>query len=83
MKNKLLKLVIKYFNIKGFITEVVTEVLDEALEKVVVGTKNPLDNVAKAALWPVLEEEAVKLIEEKLDMSKILGMEEDEAKASE
>ncbi len=56
----------------------ITEVMDEALEKVVQGTVNPLDNMAKAALWPVLEEEAKKLIEEKLDLAKIFGLDEAE-----
>ena len=76
MKNKILMMVVKYFNIKGFMSEMITEVMDEALEKVVVGTANPLDNMAKAALWPVLEVEAQKLIEEKLDLAKIFGLDE-------
>jgi len=76
MKNKVLKLVVKYFNIKGFITEIITEVVDEALDKVVAGTKNPLDDMAKAALWPVLEEEAKKVVEEKLDLEKLFKLDE-------
>lgn len=81
MKNKLLKLVIKYFNIKGFITEVVCDVVDEALDNAVKRTDTQLDDMAKAALWPVVEEEAKKIIEEKLDMSKLLGVEEDKPSA--
>jgi hypothetical protein len=76
MKNKILSIVVKHFNIKGFMSEMITEVLDEALDNVVKGTKNPMDDMAKAALWPVLEEEAKKLIEEKLDLAKIFKLEE-------
>ena len=76
MKNRILKMVVKYFNIKGFMSEMVTEIADEALEKVVQGSINPMDNMVKAALWPVLEEEIQKLIEEKLDLAKIFKLEE-------
>jgi len=77
MKNKLLKLVVKYFNLKGFISDIITEVVDEALDKVVQGTKNPMDDMAKAALWPILEDEAKKIIEEKLDLEKLFGLDEE------
>lgn len=76
MKNKLLKMLIKYVDLKGLLTEMVCEVADEALDKVVEGTANPMDNMVKAALWPVFEEEAKKLIEEKLDFAKMFKLEE-------
>lgn len=77
MKNKLLKLVVKYFNIKGFMSEMVTEVMDEALTKVVADTANPYDDMAKASLWPLLEKEAVKVIEEKMDLVKVFKLDEE------
>jgi hypothetical protein len=76
MKMKLLKMLVKYVNLKGLLIELVCEVADEALDKVVAGTKNPMDNMVKAALWPVFEEEAKKLIEDKLDLEKIFKIEE-------
>ena len=76
MKNKVLLLVVKYFNIKGFMSEMVCEVLDEALDKVVKDTANPYDDMAKASLWPLLEGEAKKVIEDKLDLSKLLKLDE-------
>lgn len=79
MKTKLLKLLVKYFNLKGLATELVTEVLDETLEGVVNNTSTPFDNMAKASLWPVVEEEAKKVIEAKLDLNKLLGLEETKA----
>ena len=58
----------------------VADVLDEALEKMVQDSKNPYDNVAKASLYPVVEEKLLEVIEDKLDLEKILGL-KDEAKA--
>ena len=80
MKNAVLKLIVKHFNIKGFMSEMVADVLDEALEKMVQDSKNPYDNVAKASLYPVVEEKLLEVIEDKLDLEKILGL-KDEAKA--
>jgi len=75
MKNKVLALVVKYFNIKGFMSEMISEVIDEALDKVVADSANPYDNMAKASLWPLLEKEALKVVEEKMDLTKILKVE--------
>jgi hypothetical protein len=77
---KVLELVVKYVNVKGLVKDLVNEVADEALQKVVDGTKKPLDNAAKAALWPVLEEELGKIIDENLDLEKIL-LKKEEPKA--
>ena len=76
MKEKLLRAVVKYLNIKGLAKELVTEVADDLLTKVVEDSSTEFDDMAKAALWPVLEREAVKLIDEKLDMEAILGLKE-------
>lgn len=77
MKEKLLKLVVKYINVKGLLKDLVTEVADELLEKAVNSSKTPFDNMAKASLWPVLEEEASKLIDDKLDLEKLFGLKQD------
>ena len=76
MKNKVLKLVVKHFNIKGFMLEMVADVLDEALDKVVADTKNPYDDMAKASLYPLIEAELLKVIEDKLDLEKIFKLDE-------
>jgi hypothetical protein len=55
MKTKIFKLIVKYFNLKQFLKDMVNEVLDEALEKVVQSTATPFDNAAKAALYPEVE----------------------------
>ena len=81
MKEKILKLIVKYLNVKGLLTELVTEVVDEALDKVVADSSNPYDNMAKAAMWPVMEAELAKQIEEKVDLEKILGLKKEETKA--
>lgn len=74
MKKQVLELVVKYLDLKGLVKDVVTEVADEALQKAVKDSANPYDDMAYAALWPVVEVELEKLIEEKLDMSKLLGV---------
>lgn len=78
MKKQVLELVVKYLDIKGLVKDVITEVADEALKKAVADSSNTYDDMAYAALWPVVEREAVALIEEKLDIAKLLGVEEAE-----
>ena len=76
MKDKILKLIIKYVDLKGMVKELINEVADEALQKVVDDTKTPFDNMAKDSMWPVLEEKLGERIDEKLDLSKLLKKEE-------
>lgn len=79
MKKRFFKLIVKYVNIKGLLKDLVKEELDELLSKAVASTKTPFDDMAKASLWPVIEEEADKLIEEKVDLEKIFGLKEEQA----
>jgi len=81
MKQKVLKLVVKYFNIKGFMSEMVADVLDEALEEMVQDSKNPYDNIAKASMYPVIEEKLLEVIDKKLDLEVILGLKDEAEKA--
>jgi hypothetical protein len=76
MKTKIFKLIVKYFNLKQFLKDMVNEVLDEALEKVVQSTATPFDNAAKAALYPEVEKALGEIIEEKVNVEKWLGVEE-------
>lgn len=78
-KKKVFQLIVKYFNVKGFLTEMVTEVVDEALDGVVKDSSNPYDDMAKAAMWPVMEKELASQIEKRVDVEKWLGLKEEVA----
>jgi len=53
----------KNLNVGGLIADEIDMVLEPALQKVVENTATPFDDVAKAALYPVLREELGKLLE--------------------
>tara|TARA_R110000782_G_scaffold189300_1_gene279245 strand:+ start:296 stop:529 length:234 start_codon:yes stop_codon:yes gene_type:complete len=74
MKKELLEILVQSVDLKKLANGVVDNVIEEALKKVVASTTNPFDDMAMASLWPVLEVEVKKLIEEKLDLTKILGL---------
>jgi hypothetical protein len=74
MKKELLEILVQSVDLKKLANGVVDNVIEEALKKVVASTANPFDDMAMASLWPVLEIEVKKLIEEKLDLTKILGL---------
>jgi len=77
MKKELLELLVASIDLKKLANGLVDEVVQKALEKVVADSANPIDDVIMAALWPVLEKEVKKLIEEKLDLAKILKSDEE------
>mgnify|MGYP003645263322 CR=1 FL=1 len=77
MKNKLLKMVVKYFNVKGFVKELVDDVLEEAVFTAVKKSKTTLDDKFAPMFYPLVETELLALIEEKLDMDKILKLEDE------
>ena len=56
-KAKALELVVKHLNVPGLLSDVVDEILEPALDKMVADSSNPYDDMAKAALYPVLETE--------------------------
>ena len=74
MKEELLKVLVSSIDLKKMATGLIDEVIEEALKKVVADSSNPIDDMVMATLWPVLEKEIKKLIEEKLDLSKILKL---------
>lgn len=74
MKNELIKLLLESIDLKKLANGVVDNVVEEALKKVVADSSNPIDDMVMASLWPVLEIELKKLIEEHLDLSKILKL---------
>ena len=74
MKEKLLKVLVKSIDLKELANGIIDEVIEEALKKAVADSSNAYDDMAYAALWPVMEKEAKKLIEEKLDLEELLGL---------
>lgn len=79
MKDKILRTLLKYIDIKGLLKEAIDEHLDEALQKVVDDSSNPVDNTVKALVYPPLEKELLNIIDEKFDIEKILGLDENAA----
>lgn len=77
MKNKILKMVVKYFNLKGFIMELFDDVVEEAVMKAVAKSKTKVDDTFVPMIYPMIEEEILAQIDEKLDLSKIFGLNEE------
>lgn len=78
-KEKLLKLVAESVDLKKLATGIIDEVIEEALKKVVADSSNTIDDMVMAALWPLLEKEVKELVEEKLDLTKLLKLDEEQA----
>lgn len=76
MKDELIKVVASSIDLKKLAYGLVDEVAEEALKKVVADSSNPFDDMLMASVYPVLEKELKKLIDEKLDLGKILGLQE-------
>ena len=66
MKKKLIAILLKHFNLAGLFNDMLDEVLEPALQKVVDDTKTPFDNIAMASVYPVLEAEIKKSVNEKI-----------------
>lgn len=77
MKEELLKVLVKSIDLKVMANGIVDEVLEEALKEVVADTTNQIDDMVMATLWPVFEREVKKLIEKKLDLEKLLKLNEE------
>lgn len=75
MKKEALKLVAESIDLKKLASGILEQVVEEAIKKAVAKSATPLDDMAVAALWPVVEKELKELIEEKLDLKKLLGIE--------
>lgn len=79
VKNAALETLVSAIDLKKLANGLIDNVLEEALKKVVADSSNTFDDMAMAALWPVLEKEVKKIIEEKLNLSKILKIENAQA----
>ena len=69
----ILKLVFKYFNVKGLLLEIVDDKLEAEIDRLVARTDNAWDDSFKAMMYPVIEKELKEKINE-LDFEKILGL---------
>ena len=76
MKKELLKILADNVNLKGIAYDMIDEVLEEALKKVVADSSNPFDDMLMASVYPILEKEVKKLIDEHLDLDKLLKLDE-------
>lgn len=74
VKKVLLQSVAEAIDLQKLADSIVDNVLEEAIKKAVAKSATPIDDMAFAALWPILEKEVKDAIEEKLDLKKILGL---------
>lgn len=65
-KDKLLAIVKKRIDVSGIFVDLLDELLEPALKKVVADTSNPLDDVLMQSIYPVLEQVIKDLADEKL-----------------
>ena len=57
----------EHLNIPGLVQDMLDEVLEPALKKVVADTSNPFDDVLLGAIYPVLEKELNELVQKYWD----------------
>ena len=69
---KALEIVADSIDLKKLASGIIDEVLEEAIKKAVSKTPTPIDDSVVAILWPLIEKEIKQLIEDKLDLKKIL-----------
>jgi hypothetical protein len=81
MKDKILKMVFKYINIKGLLVETIDVVLEEAVMNAVTKSTTKIDDAYAPIFYPILEKELLKLVEDKLDLEKLLGLKDEEPTA--
>jgi len=62
MKEKLIALLLENINLEGMSNALIDGVLEPALKKVVADSANTLDDMAMAAIYPVLEKELKEYI---------------------
>ena len=66
-KNKLIAVAMKRLDVPGLVSDILMEVAKPALQEFVAKSDNPYDDMLVAALLPVLEVEAMKIVKEKWD----------------
>ena len=66
-KEVAIKIIKKNVDVKGIAFDIIDEVLEPALDKVVADSSNKLDDMLKASIYPTLEEKMKELIAEKFE----------------
>lgn len=61
---KLKEIAVRNLNVGGLVKDVIDEILEPALDKMVADSANPYDDMAKVALYPILEEALKAKIDE-------------------
>lgn len=74
IKKAALEIVVESIDLKKLATGIVDQVLEEAIKNAVAKSENKIDDVVAPMLWPLIEKEVKQLIEDKLDLRKILGL---------
>ena len=74
MNNVQLEILKKHVNIGGILADELDLVLEPALQKVVDDSANPFDDMLMASVYPILEKELKKAIEERINA--VLGSNE-------
>lgn len=63
-KKALFASIVNNINAPALLSDILKQILDPALEKIVQDSSNPFDNMLKAAIYPALEAELLKLAKE-------------------
>lgn len=67
MDDKFKKIIKDNINLKGFAYSLIDEVLEPALKQLVLDSKSPIDDAMVGLIYPVLELEIKKKVDEFLD----------------
>ena len=65
--DSLKKAVYANMNVPGLVSDVMDDVLEPALDKVVADSSNALDDILKAAIYPTLAKEVKQLVQAQWD----------------
>ena len=66
VKDELVQILISNVNLKGIAFDLIDGVAEEALRNIVESSENKWDDALMTSIYPVLEKELKRLIEEKL-----------------
>ena len=83
-KKKLVEIAFKNISVGGLLADILDEILEPALKKVVEDTENTYDD-ALMAVYPLLSEQLKKVLEEEIEKlkDKLLGLDEPAAEPAE
>jgi len=70
------KFILRFVDIKGMLLVLIDEKLEKEIDRIVGRTDNNWDNQAKMLIYPVLEKEMLKVVNE-MDIEALLGLKEE------